>query len=181
MKLKYVEDYYSQIKERFPDLEIWEIEKILKHGFRSFAQVQYSGGDVLIKASHDSFSMYFGKLFNYREKFNKYADLKRRIKIRIKYYGSKPIWDGSYYFGLTEEEYEKYIPNKKGRKLCTLENVKLYKIKEEALLPKRQKYFFKLTGEEDQGACVKKEKFSTRNISLIATRNSEGKIEYVND
>ena len=34
MKIKYIEDYYDKIKERFPDLEMWEIEKILKHGFQ---------------------------------------------------------------------------------------------------------------------------------------------------
>ena len=32
MKLRYIEDYYEKVHERFPDLEMWEIEKILKHG-----------------------------------------------------------------------------------------------------------------------------------------------------
>ena len=180
MKIKYIEDYYDKIKERFPDLEMWEIEKILKHGFQSFAQVQFRGADVLIKGT-SSFSMYFGKLFHYKEVFMKYADLKRRIKIRLKYARLNPVWDGNYYFGLTEEEYKKYIPDKKGRKLCTFDNILIYKIKEEALLPKRQKYFFRLRGEEESKVCVRKENFSTRNISLIAVRNSDGKIEFVNN
>ena len=64
------------------------------------------------------------------------------------------------------------------RKKVTFDYIKAFKIKEEACMRKDSKYLFKLTGEKDEGCVIKKEHFSTRNISLIATRNSEGKMIY---
>jgi hypothetical protein len=64
MQLRYIEDYYDKVKERFPDLEMWEIDKILKHGMQSFFTLNANGADVIIKSAHNSFVMYFGKLFN---------------------------------------------------------------------------------------------------------------------
>ena len=71
MKLRYIEDYYEKVHERFPDLEMWEIEKILKHGMQSFSILNARGADIIIKSAHNSFTMYFGKLFNNKEIGNK--------------------------------------------------------------------------------------------------------------
>ena len=178
MQLRYIEDYYEKVHERFPDLEMWEIEKILKHGMQTFSILNARGADIIIKSAHNSFTMYFGKLFNNKEIGYRYANLKWRIKYRLKYWLHNKVWDGNYYFVLTQEEYDKYIPKKKGRKKITLDYIKAFKIKEEACLRKDSKYLFKLTGEKDGGCVITKEHFSTRNISLIATRNSEGKMIY---
>ena len=70
MKIKQLQDYYDQVKQRFPDLEMWEIDKILKHGMRSFYMVNVYGADVLLK--HKNFTMYFGKLFRNNLIFYKY-------------------------------------------------------------------------------------------------------------
>jgi hypothetical protein len=71
----------------------------------------------------------------------------------MNYYNSKPIWDGNYYFTLTDDEYNSIMPKKKGRykNKITFPEMKAYKIKEEACLPYRSKYLFKLTGEKDRG------------------------------
>ena len=116
MQLRYIEDYYEKVHERFPDLEMWEIEKILKHGMQTFSILNSRGADIIIKSAHNSFTMYFGKLFNNKEIRYKYANLKWRIKYRLKYWLHNKVWDGNYYFVLTQEEYDKYIPKKKGRK-----------------------------------------------------------------
>lgn len=181
MEIKYVEDYYSKIKERYPDLEEWEIEKILKHGFQSLFSLNNTGADVLIKSS-GSFLMYFGKLFNSKEIWWQYRVLKYRIKYRIKYYHSKVSWDGNYYFGLTEEEYKTLLPKKKGRYKykITFPVMKAYKIKDEAGLLFKNKYLFKLNGEKDRGISFTEENYSTRNIELIAIRNTQGKWEETN-
>lgn len=76
MKVKHVQDYYPQIKERFPDLENWEIDKILKHGMRSLFMVTTYGADVLLNSPKLGFTMYFGKLFNKKDLQRKYANLK---------------------------------------------------------------------------------------------------------
>ena len=183
MKIKYVEDYYNQVKERFPDLEMWEIEKILKHGFQSFFSLNGKGADIMIKSPHNGFMMYFGKLFFNKTISNKYADIKYRIKYRLKYKLKNPVWDGNYYFGLTEAEYNKYFSKKKGRlkRKIKFEKLRAYKVKEEAFLPRIQKYFFKLTSQENGKLVIQKEDFETRDVFLIAIRNAEGKIQMINE
>lgn len=180
MKIKYIEDYYEKVHERFPDLEMWEIDKILKHGMQSFFMINARGGDVIVKSR--DFVMYFGKLFNNKELRTKYALLKWRIKHRLKYRLNNKIWDGNYYFGLSQEEYDKYIPKKKGRikKKVVFENIHAFKIKEECMLNLNKKYFFRLFNIEDGKMTIRKENFATRSFELIAKRTGEGKIEYVN-
>ena len=181
MDIKRVEDYYDKVKEKFPDLETWEIEKILKHGFQSLFVLNNNGGDVMIRSSR-GFIMYFGNLFADKEKWWKYRMLKWKIKLRMNYFNSKVVWDGNYYFGLTEEEYEKLIPKKKGRykNKITFPEIKAYKIKEEACLPYQMKYLFKLTDEKDRGISFKEENYSTRNIELIAIKDKNGKMQETN-
>lgn len=181
MEIKHVEDYYDKIKERYPDLEMWEIEKILKHGFQSLFTLNNLGADVLIK-DRRSILIYFGKLFNNKEMWWKYRMIKFKIKYRINYFHSKVQWDGNYYFSLSEEDYNKLIPNKKGRykKKITFPKLYAYKIIDEAKLPYNNKYLFKLTGEEDRGISFKEENYTTRNIELIAMRNKQWKWEDTN-
>lgn len=179
MQIKYIEDYYDKIKERFPDLEMWEIEKILKHGMQSFFTLNACGADVNIYSGPNSFVMYVGKLFYNREIAKRYYHLKWRIKLRINYFSKKPIWDGYYYFGLTEEDYKKYIPSKSGRvkSKVVFDEIRAYKIKEEAYLYHKVKYLFRLKISEDRGISFREKNFSTRNFDLIGIRDNTGKIK----
>lgn len=183
MQLKYIEDYYAQVKERFPDLEDWEIDRILKHGMRSFFTLNAKGADVLIRSAHNAFTMFFGKLFSTKEKSVNYYYLKWRIKLRIKYSHATKVWDGNYYFGLTEEEYKKYIPQKKGRikNKIVFNDILAYKIKEEAFLNTHDVYFYKLSVPEEKGYVIPLDNYETRNITLIAKRDNEGKVRYINE
>ena len=81
---------------------------------------------------------------------------------------------------MTEEDYNKYIPKKKGRikKKITFEKMQAYKIKEETFLYKYGKYFFRMKVEEDKGLIFVEHDYSTRNIELIAIRDKDGKIQY---
>ena len=67
MKIKKINDYYDAVQEKFPDLDRKEIEKILKHGLRSFYMINLLGGDVLFK--NKTYTMYVGALFNDMKKF----------------------------------------------------------------------------------------------------------------
>ena len=181
MEIKRVEDYYDKIKEKYPDLETWEIEKILKHGFQSLYTLNNSGADVMIKSS-TGFLMYFGKIFTNKNLWMRYSFLKHKIKLRINYLHKKPVWDGNYYFGLTEEDYDELIPKKRGRykRKITFLELKAYKIREEACLYYKVKYLFKLTGEQDHGLTFKEKNYSTRNIELVAIREKNGKFKDIN-
>ena len=176
MKITHVEDYYDKIKERYPHLEMWEIDKILKHGFQSLLTLNSKGADVKIM-SNSGFLMYFGKLFHNTKKFMKYRDIKMRIKLRMNYFHNKTVWDGNYYFSLSEEQYKEWIPTKKGRykSKITFPIIFAYKIKEEAEVCWNNKYLFRLTGEEDRGIYFIERDYSTRNIELIAIRNDKTK------
>lgn len=175
MELKQLQDYYDQVKERFPDLEMWEIDKILKHGMRSFYMVNVYGADVLLK--HKSFTMYFGKLFRNNLIFYKYWRLKHKIKLRIKWKRDKRRWDGYYYFGLTEEDYQSYFKNKKGRikKKVNIQKLYGYKIPEECFLDQKFKYFFKFK-HEDVGFTLYYDEYLTRNVEYIGYRDKNKQI-----
>ena len=183
MNIKYIEDYYDKIKEQFPELETWEIEKILKHGMQSLYTLNNHGADVLIKSKHTPVVLYFGKLFFNKEIAARYYNLKWKIKLRINYLHNKTMWDGYYYFGLSEDDYHKYIPNKKGRIKNKILFKDLYacKIKEESFLYTSCKYFFRVKLEKEGKMTIHLKDFSTRNIDLIAKRDNKGKIHYINE
>ena len=175
MELKQIQDYYDQVKEQFPDLEMWEIDKILKHGMRSFYMVNVYGADVLLK--HKNFTMYFGKLFRNNLIFYKYWRLKHKIKLRIKWKRDKRQWDGYYYFGLTEENYQSYFKNKKGRikKKINIQKLYGYKIPEECFLDQKLKYFFKFK-HEDVGFTLYYEEYLIRNIEYVGYKDKNKQI-----
>lgn len=136
------------------------------------------GAPMLLKSSNE-FSVYFGKTFNDDSLYAKYYRLKKKLKLRLLYTAKKPIWDGYYYFGLNEEEYQKYIPEKNGRfkQKIKFDIIHCYKIYEEAFVCKSTKYVFRLKLNEDRGIAFSEENFETRNIELCAKRDSKGEMK----
>lgn len=176
MQVSYPEKYYEKVKEKFPDLTYKEIDTIVKFGLRSlFINCGY-GGDILLKSPY--FTMYIGRLFKDKNVFSKYKVLKESIKLRIKYKRSKTQWDGYYYFGLTDEQFNEYLSNfknsgmgdkSKGRrrnKIC-FKNIFAYKLLDECLLHKKYKHIFKLKFEIDVGFTFYKEEYTTRHAQYI--------------
>ena len=173
MKLKYIEDYYDQVHEYIPDLTKEDYNTIVTRGFMSMHRTIYFGGDVFLKSNKLGFSVLFGKLFTDKKLYWKYQNIKWRIKCRMKYFSQHLPWDGKYYFALTEEEYQKYIPKKSGRYKNKIEIPEVYisKIREEFNFYYTKKYLFCLTGMEDIGCC-KFINLSFRNIALVSKRDS---------
>lgn len=189
MELAYPEKYYEKVKERFPDLTLREIDTIVKFGLRSlFINCGY-GGDILLKSPY--FTMYIGKFFKDRLMFYRYKLLKQSIKLRIKYKRAKTKWDGYYYFGLNEEQFQDYMSNfkntgmgKKSRgnrkQKITFRKLKAYKLLDECLIHKQNKHIFRLSFPEDVGFTFYKEEYTTRNAQYIMRKvNDEWQeIEY---
>ena len=181
MEIKNYTDYIDQVREKFPTLSKGEINTVLKYGFRMFASLNMSGLDTFHR--NFNFVAYVGKFFNDGLTFYHYWRLKYKKKLRYLYRKKKTIYDGYYYFGLTEKEYQAYLAqiNTKGnrRQKFYFPYVYGYKIKEEAFLDRYRRYFFKVSFPVDVGWILYKEKWAARNVTLIATRDDEGNIKYI--
>ena len=182
MEIVGVEKYYDKIQERFPDLSKKQIDRIVKFGLRSYYNHNLYGGDVLNRAPY--FTMYTGRLFGDNLLFYKYWVLKNRIKLRIKYRRNKVKYDGYYYFGLTEEEFQNYSKQfkKTGRKKkkVTFDKIYAFKIKEECLIQHKHKHIFRLAYPADVGFVLKLDNYTTRNCDYIFKRNEDNTIQPIN-
>jgi hypothetical protein len=182
MEIVNVEKYYDKIQEKFPGLTKNQIDRIVKFGMRSYYNHNLYGGDVLNKAPY--FTMYTGKLFGDNILFYKYWIIKTRIKLRIKYKRNKTKYDGYYYFGLSDSEFEDYQKQfkKTGRKkkIVTFDKIYAYKIKDECLLNNRYKHIFKIAYPADVGFTLKLNNYTTRNFEYIFKRNKDNTIQPIN-
>lgn len=135
MKVRTVKDYYERLQEKFPDISLKDISKILNVGWRNFYMINTMGGDFYINNKITKFFAYCGKLeYDSIKHFERYK-IKLSKKIRRHYEKSKAQWDGYYYFGLTDNQYETYLSQfkKRGRKPKekVYGNIVLYKLFDE--------------------------------------------------
>lgn len=133
---KSADDYIEKLQELYPDVNKNDIKKIIEFGWRMFYFYNLCGCDVVIKNNKKNLWMYSGKLFYDSLQYYNYYKNKLRMKIRVLFRKKKIQWDGYYYTGLTEEEYNQLIEslNKKGRprKHFEFRNKVCYKISDEA-------------------------------------------------
>lgn len=181
MEIRYIEDYYNKVKEKYPELTEKQISKILTYGFRSFYTHTLYGGDILSKSPY--LTVYCGRCFVDTNKFMEYRRLKLRTKLRIKYKKEHVQWDGYYYFGMSDSQFEYYMsqkkPTGKRRQKFHFKNLYLFKIKEEVLLDKKNKHVFRIPYLLDCGFSIYKEDVVTRNFDYILRRNKDKQWEPV--
>ena len=181
MELVTCDKYYPKIKEKWPELTDKQIDKIIKRGLFSIYMYNLYGGDVLLK--HQTYTMYFGKLFKSNLVFYKYWQIKWKIKLRIKYKKARTKYDGYYYFGLTEDRFKEYKskikPTGRRREKFYFTNLKLYKIFDECLLHHELKHFFRIKYPEDCGFTMYKTNYEARNFDYIYKRTKDNNIEPV--
>jgi hypothetical protein len=173
---KELEDYLDIIKDKYPHISGTELKKILEHGFNTFYNLTKRGADIQIH--NRSYTAYCGKMFLDDHKRVLYNNIKSRIRLRLNYKYAQEVYNGIYYFGLSEAEWEFYnsqITSKRRNKIKFL-NLKLYKIKEECFLDKSKIYFFELNYPIDVGWSFSKEEIKTRNFRYFAKRDEKGKI-----
>lgn len=176
MEIKYIDDYIDKVHKKFPSLSRKEIETILLFGMRSFYTHNLYGGDVLLKSPY--FTLYSGKFFKDNLIFYHYWRIKNKIKLRIKYYRAKTIFNGEYYFGLTDKEFENYKSQFKSRgrrrTKVKFDHIYAYKILEECMLDKAKKHFFSLSFNEDVGFTFYKQNYEIRNFRYLYRRTKDG-------
>ena len=182
MKFTKIDDYLDKVAERFPTIPRKSLRRIMEFGSRSFYMNTYYGGDILLKSKY--FTLYCGRIFKDNLSFYPYWKLKFRIKHRLKYIRNKTKYSGYYYFGLTEDSYEKYKSafksKTKRRQKFVFNDIYLYKILDECILHTQYKYFFKLPVKTESNFCVHLDELITRDAEYLGKRSGDQSIDYVN-
>lgn len=173
MELKKVQDYYEALFDLYPDVPKRDIKRIMQFGLKSFLLHNNYGGDVLLQ--NPSLWLYCGKLMKDSIRYFEYYKRKMIIKIRINHKRFEIPWDGYYYFGLLESQYQKYLnqKNKRGRpkKHFDFGNVLLYRYFDECNLRNSSAVaIFRISLQSDFGLSLYKPNFKTDKAELILER-----------
>lgn len=173
MQIKTINDYYNIMQEKFPEVDIKDIKRILQFGFKSLYLHNSYGGDTLIK--DNDLWCYIGNLTNDSLRHFNYYARKLAVKIRVLYKRKKIPWDGYYYFALTDSEYQKYLDqkNSKGRprKKFKYGDVYMYRILEECKIREHAlKHIFKIYYGSDFGYGFFKKNLITDKAEQIIER-----------
>ena len=144
---KYIKDYYDEIHNKFPEVPILDLKRILNFSWKSIYLHNSYGGDTFITGK--DLWCYIGHLKKDPIKYFLYYIKKLSIKLRVLYKRNKIEWDGYYYFALSDKQYNEYISqkNKRGRpkKKFTFSNVLFYQILDECKIQEYyKKYIFKV-------------------------------------
>lgn len=173
MELKKAQDYYEALFDLYPDVPKRDIKRIMQFGLKSFLLHNNYGGDVLLQ--NPSLWLYCGKLMKDSIRYFEYYKRKMIIKIRINHKRFEIPWDGYYYFGLLESQYQKYLnqKNKRGRpkKHFDFGNVLLYRYFDECNLRNSSAVaIFRISLQSDFGLSLYKPNFKTDKAELILER-----------
>ena len=171
---KTIKDYIPVAQELFPELTLKDLKMILNHGFRVMYMFNSFGADTLI--TDQKSWIYIGMLSRDSIKFFHYYKFKMIKKLRLFYKLKKIEWNGYYYFGLNEPQYQYYMSqhNSKGRKrkMFDFGNLVIYKIYDECnLRSSASKYIFRVPILTDLGFARYKKNFKTAEAELILSRD----------
>lgn len=166
-----INKYVHLLYLRHPELNIRDIDRFLKYGWRIYHQYINLGGDILIKNS-GVFWAYTGRLMVDSLKYYKYYCNKLSVRIMTFYKRKKIKWDGYYYFMLTQPQYDNYLSQKKAkgrpRKWFKYGNIILYKVLDVCLLANTsKKYLFKIPYPFPVGDYVYKPNFECNNAEFV--------------
>ena len=173
MELKKVQDYYDILFKMYPKVPKRDIKRIMQYGLKSFLLHNNFGGDVLLQ--NPTMWLYCGKLMTDPIKYFNYYKSKMITKLRINHKRFDIPWDGYYYFGLYEHQYNEYKQqiNKRGRpkKHFKYGNVVLYRYFDECNLRNSGAVaIFRITFKQDLGLSLYKPNFESDKVELVLER-----------
>lgn len=179
--IKEVKDYVDDVQKKFPEVSKKDIERILKFGFRVLHLHESYGGDILLKSKEiPNFFFLLGRMTFSNIKHFQYYVKKMITRIRVIFNKSKPIYNGYYYFALTEKQYQERIMDKQsplGKKKKKFEYgpVMLYKIEKECLVSEfNSAYVFRIPIITDLGYKVFKRSLITTKAEFLYKRETKG-------
>ena len=177
MKLTTIKDYYQQLYDKFPGVPKQDIRRILNYGWKQLYLCNSYGGDTFIRDRE--LWCYIGRLTNDPLKHFEYYIHRLVTRIRVLYRRRKIKWDGYYYFGLNEEQYNNYLSQQRGRgrkrKWFNFGTVMLYKILDECKINEHNKeYFFRVPYIVDLGYKTLENDYVTDKAEYLFYRKNEG-------
>ena len=183
MEIKYLEDYLDKMCEKYPEISKVSMQKILAYGLRSMYLHNLYGADTLHKIP--TFTMYCGKLFTDDLRFYKYWKMKTTKKLRIMWNKRRPKYDGYYYFGLTDKQYQELLSQQphygRKKKKFKFTKVRFHKILEEVEIAHQFKHVFRIPYPEDVGFTIWKENCILRDFEYIYRRRDDNTLEPISD
>lgn len=183
-------DYIYELQEQFPEFSIDDLDSIIKFGSRNLYKMIFRSADIFFisKINNQMFKLIFGKV-NFPDITSKikYILRKMSVKFKILYKRRKIKWDGYYYFGLTESQFENYEsqmsswfkdPEKKRRRYRNTKfnygTVTLFKLYDECKLNYIYTYFFRVPMLAMIGHKQVRYNYSTNKAEYIAKRTIDG-------
>lgn len=173
-RVKDIQEYYEKMYELYPTVPKEDIRRILQYGYKSLYLHNSYGGDVVIRRK--DFWFYSGRMMKDSLKWFNYYKKKMSIKLRVMHKRKKIPWDGYYYFGLSERQYNDYLNQKKRRgrpkKRFKFSKVFLFKIYDECSISQSNNVaIFKIPMPIDLGYNLYKEELNTDKAECILVRN----------
>lgn len=145
--VKTLDDYIDKIKIKYPYVPRQELYEILQHGFIKYFELNRLGADVEIE--NHLFDAYCGRKYRDLLVKTKYNTTKLRQKLHMQYNYTQQEYDGYYYLGMTDEDYNIY------KTTSTQGILKIpmtfFKVKDEVLYNNKYKHFFSLCYPIDVG------------------------------
>lgn len=174
--IKSVDDYLDALEAKYPHIPKAELKRVIEQGFWTFYKLNRLGADIQI--SNYKGTAYCGRMYTDNYRRAKYNNIKYKNKLRLLYSYAREQYDGTYYFGLNEEEWELYNTQLKSKKQRNIKftNIALYKLKDECFIDKSKKYFFALDYPIDVGWWFKKDEIIPKSFKYIAYRDDSNQI-----
>lgn len=174
--IKELDDYLDILQNKYPHISRYELKRVLEHGFYTFYILNRKGADVHVH--NNRFTALCGRMFIDDRIRYLYNCFRKKRKLHLTYNYAQEKYDGAYYFGLSDEEWDRYkkkimSPQKKKIKFT---NLKLYKIKDECYIDKTKTHFLMAYYPIDVGWSFTEEELTTKDFKYFAYRDAKGQI-----
>src|ERR1041385_5673954 len=132
-------DYMDQLEKEFSDVHPSALRRVVRHGLALISLFRRNNQDILLHNNIDKTYIYMGQISSESERAA-LSKRKIRAKIRLVYnliMKNKPK-DEWYYFGLSEENYQRHLVG------LPIEKTLIFRIQKEAELYRKGVHFFRV-------------------------------------
>lgn len=181
MKQTTIDDYIDEVQKEFNSLTKEEIRLILTHATRFFYEACLDGCDVML-SNRKMGLLYCGKAFISGLDFEKYWFVKYIRKHRLLWKQRMPDYNGKYYMGLTEEEFQENKDKLFGDTPTIIKlsrPMMLSKIKEEVFAYRSNRHLFSLDIEDEREFTITVDQLNSKDLCYIGKITADMKIEPV--